>query len=362
MGASVRTWSISLSLSLALHGLGSQAFVAPRAAPSCRPAAACRSTGPGVRARLAATCLAGHALLLERRPRQHEGPFLSDGPRSVAGRSTFAPLCGTRTGEHDADRIASGAASDAGAALLRPPARGPTLHAYVFVTIVGWGKNTLLDEMLPEIRGRDPCPTWHLGGGADGSDEGSLPGLFEGPELQAPTVLESDTLGPKRFWSAVEDAVCDDDKVHHLFLNKNFPPNAWQGAKRRLLEYCKTANRALILYAIVPNSPGTERNAFHLVDLGVCLSAVQSRAEHPNLGKDSQVTASVAATFYNLYYFRGGRQEFRDRLKSDLTNNVIEVDWLDPAAYARAPATLSAKMEELLVRMGQARRNAKSVK
>lgn len=52
-------------------------------------------------------------------------------------------------------------------------------------------------------------------------------------------------------------------------------------------------------------SPGSKRNAFGLVDLAVCLASVQSRAGHPNLGKDSPLTASVAATFYNLYNFRG---------------------------------------------------------
>jgi hypothetical protein len=47
----------------------------------------------------------------------------------------------------------------------------------------------------------------------------------------------------------------------------------------------------------------------------VCLASVQVREGHPNLGKESQVTASVAATFYNLYNFRGleggrpGREE-----------------------------------------------------
>ena len=53
------------------------------------------------------------------------------------------------------------------------------------------------------------------------------------------------------------------------------------------------------------DSPGSRRNAFSLVDLAVCLASVQSREGHPNLGKESQVTASVAATFYNLYNFRG---------------------------------------------------------
>jgi hypothetical protein len=47
----------------------------------------------------------------------------------------------------------------------------------------------------------------------------------------------------------------------------------------------------------------------------MCLASVQSRVGHPNLGQESEVTASVAATFYNLYNFRGleggrpGREE-----------------------------------------------------
>lgn len=153
----------------------------------------------------------------------------------------------------------------------------------------------------------------------------------------------------------------DDATVHHLFLNKNFPPNAWHGARRKLVEYCKTANRSLILYAVVPQSPGSKRNAFGLVDLAVCLASVQSRAGHPNLGKDSPLTASVAATFYNLYNFRGGRPEFLERLSQDLTQNMILVSWISPQAYPRAPLAMTDKMKELLARMGQARRNDKMV-
>jgi len=125
----------------------------------------------------------------------------------------------------------------------------------VFVTIVGWGKNTLLDTMLPELRGLEPCPTWHLGAAADVTDGQSLPSLFEGPDMQQPTILESDTIGAKQFWPAVQESVLrtDDETVHHLFLNKNFPPNAWSGTRKKLGEFCKSANRALILYAIVPN-------------------------------------------------------------------------------------------------------------
>ena len=246
--------------------------------------------------------------------------------------------------------------------LLRPPSRGPTLHAYLFVTIVGWGKNTLLDAMLPALRsGKEPCPTWHLGGGADASDSTSLPGLFEGPNLESPTILESDALGSKRFWPTVRTSVMrtEDETVHHLFLNKNFPPNAWPGARTKLQEFCKAANRPLIIYAVVPQSPGTQYNAFHAVDLGICLASIQSRAVHPNLGKDSPVTASVAATFYNLYNFRGGRGEFLKSLTNDLTDNVIMVDWLACGAYERAPAALPKKMGELLARMGHARREGK---
>jgi len=147
------------------------------------------------------------------------------------------------------------ALSSAGQTLQRPPARGPTLHVYVFVTIVGWGKNTLLDTMLPELRGLEPCPTWHLGAAADATDGQNLPSLFEGPDMQQPTILESDTIGAKQFWPAVQESVLrtDDETVHHLFLNKNFPPNAWSGARKKLGEYCKSTNRPLILYAIVPN-------------------------------------------------------------------------------------------------------------
>lgn len=161
------------------------------------------------------------------------------------------------------------ATEDSTVSLLRPPARGPTLHVYLFVTIVGWGKNTLLDEMLPSLRGKagkEACPTWHLGGASDAADEQILPGLFEGPELQAPTILESDAIGAKNFWPAVQEAVMrsDDETVYHLFLNKNFPPNAWLGARKKLLEYCKTANRAPIIYAVVPRRSICPPDSQHL--------------------------------------------------------------------------------------------------
>ena len=54
---------------------------------------------------------------------------------------------------------AYGKRASSGASLLPPPVRGPALHVYVFVTIVGWGKNTLLDVMLPEIRGQEVSST-----------------------------------------------------------------------------------------------------------------------------------------------------------------------------------------------------------
>ena len=331
---------------LVLHGLGCvRAFIAPHAAFSCRPGAMCRTTSPWAHSTRPVGRQDWRSVTALLSQQQTVMPSLC----SVQKRRLRTEVSARHAQEQHVETT-----------LLRPPARGPTLHVYLFVTIVGWGKNTLLDEMLPELRGQDPCPTWHLGGGADSSDEGTLPGLFEGPEMQSPRILESDTIGAKRFWSAVQEAVCDNEGVHHLFLNKNFPPNAWPGARRKLLEYSKTSNRPLILYAIVPKSLGAERNAFNLVDLGICLSAVQSRAEHPNLGKESPVTASVAATFYNLYNFRKGREEFLARLKADLTDNVIDVDWLDSEAYSRAPAALPAKMSELILRMGQARTKAKA--
>ena len=160
----------------------------------------------------------------------------------------------------------AGSTKECSPTLLPPPARGPTIHVYVFVTIVGWGKNTLLDVMLPQLRGQEPCPTWHLGGGADTEDGETLPSLFEGPDLQPPLILESDTLGAKQFWPAVKEAVLrtEDETVHHLFLNKNFPPNAWHGARKKLQEYCKTVNRPLILYAIVP------RRLIHFRSVHIC--------------------------------------------------------------------------------------------
>jgi len=112
-------------------------------------------------------------------------------------------------------------------------------------------------------------------------------------------------------------------------------------------------------------SPGTERNAFNLVDLGVCLASIQTREQHPNLGKESPFTAEVAATFSNLYRFEGtqftcftrtkiqiltpeelrvpgGHKEFLKTLAKELTENIIAVDWLSPHSYARYQITLYA--------------------
>ena len=70
------------------------------------------------------------------------------------------------------------------------------------------------------------------------------------------------------------------------------------------------------------------------MDLGVCLASVQVREGHPNLGKESQVTASVAATFYNLYNFRGqeggrpGREEAERGGRKPQKGEEIDIDWM----------------------------------
>ena len=85
---------------------------------------------------------------------------------------------------------------------------GKSLHVYAFVTMVGWGKNTLLNEL--SSLDATSCKEYF------GS---SIP----------PVILESDEIGKDKFWPVVEQTIRDgDNDFDHLILNKNFPPNSWK--------------------------------------------------------------------------------------------------------------------------------------
>jgi hypothetical protein len=56
------------------------------------------------------------------------------------------------------------------------------VHVFLFITIVGWGKNSLLDQML--------------------ANKGIMQEVFRDG---VPTILESDVIGANRFWGEVHD-------------------------------------------------------------------------------------------------------------------------------------------------------------
>ena len=156
-----RVLPVSLHLSLGLLALarepphGTPGFARSLAPPPVRqalpPAAACRG---GARPKQLARAHP-HLLTWQCRPRDVYSCF-SARYGGAAGGLWAVPASG---GVGSFGKLAS-----SGASLLPPPVRGPALHVYVFVTIVGWGKNTLLDVMLPELRGQEvssalnPCP------------------------------------------------------------------------------------------------------------------------------------------------------------------------------------------------------------
>ena len=134
--------------------------------------------------------------------------------------------------------------------LQSKPKQPAVLNVYVFLTIVGWGKNILM-EQIQALPPKEMAEVFGTG----------LP----------PAVLESDAIGAKRFWPRVRRTIIDTDTPvgTHLFLNKNFPPNAWTGARKKLEEFCAEGGVSLRLHAIVPESSGEAYNPFSLLDLAV---------------------------------------------------------------------------------------------
>eukprot|EP00960_Hanusia_phi_P005501 160133-Hanusia_phi.AAC.1 len=151
------------------------------------------------------------------------------------------------------------------------------LHVYTFVTMVGWGKNTFLNELFA-------------------IDAISCDRYFGQPT--APIILESDEIGKDQFWSAVQETIKGGGAdLRHLILNKNFPPNSWKGTVDRLKMICNERNRSLCLHAVVPTS---------LFEFALCLYAVRNRKEHPNLSASAKNVPEVVTLFYNLYDVQGG--------------------------------------------------------
>jgi hypothetical protein len=142
---------VSLHLSLGLLALA-------REPPRCAPGFALSLAPSAVRR---AVCLCPGARVRDPAPEQTAGrarlhalPWrCRPPPYAPARHSAAADLRALPVGA--GGRGAGGKRASSGASLLPPPVRGPALHVYVFVTIVGWGKNTLLDVMLPELRGQE---------------------------------------------------------------------------------------------------------------------------------------------------------------------------------------------------------------
>ncbi|EKX39357.1 hypothetical protein GUITHDRAFT_114554 [Guillardia theta CCMP2712] len=204
---------------------------------------------------------------------------------------------------------------------------GKSLHVYAFVTMVGWGKNTLLNEL--SSLDATSCKE-HFGS--------SIP----------PVILESDEIGKDKFWPVVEKTIKDgDDDLDHLILNKNFPPNSWKGTVKRLKRVCEEKQRNLCIHAIFPKSVGSERNAFSLFDCATCLYSVKNRQEHPNLSSSANNIPEVVSLFYKLYHVPGGRKEFLNNLRNNFTESVIEVDWIKSECMVSTSQDLDRKMEKL---------------
>eukprot|EP00286_Rhodomonas_abbreviata_P023076 CAMPEP_0181295900 /NCGR_PEP_ID=MMETSP1101-20121128/4401_1 /TAXON_ID=46948 /ORGANISM="Rhodomonas abbreviata, Strain Caron Lab Isolate" /LENGTH=278 /DNA_ID=CAMNT_0023400697 /DNA_START=392 /DNA_END=1225 /DNA_ORIENTATION=+ len=208
------------------------------------------------------------------------------------------------------------------------------LNVYVFLTFIGWGKNTFLNSLV-SLEPADLIE--HFG------------------QEEPPLILESDVIGGKKFWREVQSTIRNETLGAHLVLNKNFPPNAWQGAKRRLKDACLESNRNLILHAVLPRSRGAPRNAFSLVDLSVCLAGVQTRTGHPNIDSSSNFTSKVAASFYTFYNHPGGRKGFVESVRKELTERVILVDWMKSSLLPACPPTVVPRMKELLRRAWECR-------
>jgi len=90
--------------------------------------------------------------------------------------------------------------------LIDATARAPPLIVALFVTTVGWGKNSVCSELEAQGLLQSLVPEGEGGGGRY-------------------KVLEGDAM-PQTFWKEVGRAAAD-PSLSLLVLNRNFPPNSW---------------------------------------------------------------------------------------------------------------------------------------
>jgi hypothetical protein len=89
--------------------------------------------------------------------------------------------------------------SEADTSVLADP---EPVHVFLFITIVGWGKNSLLDKML--------------------ADKRIMQEVFGDV---VPTILESDVIGANRFWGEVSHSF---RSRNHLFYSIQLKNSWWR--------------------------------------------------------------------------------------------------------------------------------------
>mmetsp|Transcript_17618 Transcript_17618/g.48850 ORF Transcript_17618/g.48850 Transcript_17618/m.48850 type:complete len:204 (-) Transcript_17618:2049-2660(-) len=114
--------------------------------------------------------------------------------------------------------------------------RGPPsgqLLVLMFVTMVGWGKNSLCDELMR----RKPNPLLSL-----------VTPMPPPEQTDAIKLLESDVL-KTNFWNSVNQAMAI-EQLRVLVLNRNFPPNSWAPSISKLREFARARGRKVGTFAI----------------------------------------------------------------------------------------------------------------
>jgi hypothetical protein len=96
-----------------------------------------------------------------------------------------------------------------------------------------------------------------------------------------------------------------------LLLDKNHPPNAWQGTVRRLREMAQKERVPACIVSVIPNelmgaSEPQWKHPFHPALLLLCLARLSGRHDHPTLnGTDSGARATLLR-FFKFYQRRSG--------------------------------------------------------
>lgn len=162
-----------------------------------------------------------------------------------------------------------------------------------------------------------------------------------------PTTSEGISL-TKLCRNVVSDHVAN-RKIKLLILNRNFPPNSWQPSLEKLGAACQRINRRMKHVAVVPQSSGTDSNAFSAEDLAVCLHSVQGRSGHgTNLDQSSPDCSKVTKMFYGFYFNGSGHKTLLDSISRQLARRTILVQWLQGDASESMPEQLRYDMFNLM--------------